>query len=419
MYFQFSALHQSKQYTPPTSQRWNSIMRAIILLFASTFLSLCGFFMLIPLLVIRMNGMGLGAAEIGAITALVWLGIFAITPWAGRLVQVLGRRRTFVVSAGIPFAAALGFLLTETLWVWGLLLLLDGMASGVRWVLSEATMAELAPPERRGRIVGLFETMVGATFVVGPLILQLTGTEGLTGFAAGAALAGLGFGLTLLLPGLPEMDAAQANSPHTGLRGTWAAMAAAPAVMIAGFVGGFFESGLTGILPLLGLSLGWAAGLATALVAASGLGSSVAMVPVGEAADRFGLRKVSLLCAWLTLAASLSLPLATSQPNLAWGIAFLWGGAGGALYTLAMVNIGHRLQGLALINTTGVLIMAYTAGGIVAPILGGAALQWMPQWGLAALLIAVSVAGVLALWFQRPAQHAQPQTTSRMEAPLY
>jgi TRAP-type C4-dicarboxylate transport system permease large subunit len=77
-------------------------------------------------------------------------------------------------------------------------------------------------------------------------------------------------------------------------------------------------------------------------------------------------------------------------------IAFLWGGAGGALYTLAMVEIGHRHKGVALVNATAVLVLSYTVGGTLAPVLGAAALQWDAQRAFPALLAGVAVCAWMA-----------------------
>jgi hypothetical protein len=74
------------------------------------------------------------------------------------------------------------------------------------------------------------------------------------------------------------------------------------------------------------------------------------------------------------------------------------GVAGGGLYTVAMIDIGHRHQGVALVSATSVLVMSYTLGGMMAPALGGVALQWSPQWGFPVLLAAWAVVGTLALW---------------------
>ena len=54
--------------------------------------------------------------------------------------------------------------------------------------------------------------------------------------------------------------------------------------MLAGFVGGFFESGLTSTLPLYGLALGLGATAAALLVSASGLGSALMMLKLQLAA---------------------------------------------------------------------------------------------------------------------------------------
>ncbi|OYW32181.1 MAG: hypothetical protein B7Z51_03795, partial [Methyloversatilis sp. 12-65-5] len=90
-----------------------------------------------------------------------------------------------------------------------------------------------------------------------------------------AALTGFVFGLgwSLLIPRLPA--AADAHDAKVGLSGVWHALRAHPLIMTVGFVGGFFESGLTSILPLYGLALGLGATAAALLVSASGLGSAI------------------------------------------------------------------------------------------------------------------------------------------------
>ena len=67
------------------------------------------------------------------------------------------------------------------------------------------------------------------------------------------------------------------------------------------------------------------------------------------------------------------------------------------VYTVAMIDIGHRHQGVALVSATAVLVMSYTAGGVLAPALGAAALQWAPVFGFPALLIVIASAGLWRL----------------------
>jgi MFS family permease len=287
------------------------------------------------------------------------------------------------------------------------------MASGLRWVLAEAVVAEFAPPHQRGRMVGLFETMVGTTFVIGPALLALVGPTNPMGLWMVLGFLLLGLVGSLWIPPLPP--AADAHEARVGLRGVWHALRAHPLIMTIGFVGGFFESGLTSILPLYGLALGMGATAAALLVSASGLGSALMMLPAGMAADRLAQRapaggehaaRLTILhaCALLTLAATALIPFVAGAPWLAAVVAFVWGGAGGSLYTLAMIDIGSREQGITLVNSTAVLVLSYTLGGTLAPALGGAMLDWAPVIGFPALLLAVAGPG---WWMLRQARRAQ------------
>ena len=82
---------------------------------------------------------------------------------------------------------------------------------------------------------------------------------------------------------------------------------------------------------------------------------------------------------------------------LVWPMACIWGAAGGALYTLAMIDIGAREKGITLINSTAVLVLTYTLGGLVASATSGLLLDWSADLGFPALLMGVAALGLAAL----------------------
>ena len=382
--------------------------RGLVAIFGATFCELVGVFMLSPLLLLRLKDGGMSTATAGLFAATAWVGIFLMTPLASALTRRLGRRPTLWLSALVPVLTSLGFAFTQAPAVWFVLHLVAGMAGGLRWVLAEAIVAECSPGHQRGRNVGLFETMVGATFVIGPALLAWVGAQSDTALWLAIGFMALGLGWSLLIPPLP--DAHDAHDARVGLGGVWHALWAHPMVMAVGFIGGFFESGLTAMLPLYGLALGLGATAAALLVSASGLGSALMMLPAGELADRMAQhprqrwgnaaqsrRRLMRACAGLTLLATLVIPLVAGSPWLAVPVVFFWGGAGGCLYTLAMIDIGSREQGITLVNSTAVLVMSYTLGGVLAPALGAAALQWSPTVGFPALLLLVAGAGYALL----------------------
>jgi MFS family permease len=376
--------------------------RGLWVIFGSTFFELVGYFMLLPLLLLRLKGDGVSTSLAGLFAASGWVGVFLITPFASAITQRLGRRPTLWLAATVPVVSTAGFLFTDWLPAWFLFDFIAGAASGLRWVLAEAVVAEFAPPHQRGRMVGLFETMVGTTFVIGPALLAFVGPQ--NPVALWLVLGSMAIGLlwSLQIPPLP--DAADAHEARVGLHGVWHALRAHPIIMSVGFVGGFFESGLTSILPLYGLTLGLGATAAALLVSASGLGSALMMLPAGLAADRMAGHPrwgdahrarlaILRLCAAVTLAATALIPFVAGTPWLAAAVAFVWGGAGGSLYTLAMIDIGSREQGITLVNSTAVLVLSYTLGGVLAPALGAAMLDWAPVIGFPALLLAVAGPG--------------------------
>ena len=392
---------------PPAGQ--GGARTGLLAIFGSTFLELSGYFRLAPWLLLRLKEAELATWLAGLFAATAWLGIFLVTPFASAVTRALGRRPTLWLSGLVPVLAGLAFGLSEDLSFWFGMQLLAGMASGLRWVLAEAVVAEFAPAAQRGRWIGIFETMVGSTFVVGPSLLAWIGPQSVQSLWAAVSLMLAGLIWSLLIPPLPpEHDAHEAE---VGWRGVWRALRAHPVIMLAGFAGGFFESGLPAILPLCGLALGLGAAASALLVSASGLGSAILMLPTGLLADRLGrhgpggfwgdARQTRLqlmrLFAAITLAGSLLLPWVADRPALAWPVAFVWGGAGGCLYTLAMIDIGSRERGITLVNSTAVLVLSYTLGGVLAPALGAAALQWSPRLGFPALLLGVAAAGLAML----------------------
>lgn len=370
--------------------------RSLVALFAATFAELAGLFMFGPLMLLTLKARGLDTASVGAFAALQWAGLLVATPFASTWVARLGPRRALLVSGAVPLATVAGMVITRDLALWAVLYFVGGLASALRWILAEATVAELAPAARRGRVMGLFAMMIGLTFMAGPALLSALLAAGLGLVPAGwVAVALVALGLVLLLPvRLPPAAPRGTEAAVAGWRGTWAALRAAPVVMLTGFVGGFFESGLAGLLPLYGLSIGLSAAASALLVSASGLGSTVLAALAGEGADRLGATPLRRACAAVCIAGTLALPLVSTWPALAGVIAFLWGGAGAALYTLAMVQIGARHQGVALVNSTAVLVLAYTAGGMLAPAAGALMLQCSPALGFPALLLAVAALGL-------------------------
>ncbi len=113
--------------------------------------------------------------------------------------------------------------------------------------------------------------------------------------------------------------------------------------------------------------------------------------------------KLYRICGIITLAASLLLPFLITQPYLIWVLLFVLGATAGAIYTIALVQIGQYFKGNELIIANAAAAMLWGIGNLSGPLLAGVATSISPV-GLPVLLV-LSV--TVFLWFTREKYSAQ------------
>ncbi len=119
-----------------------------------------------------------GPLDAGNVAVGVVIGSYAITglllrPFAGRVADRRGRKPA--VLAGSLLVAAAGFLYLLPFGVVGLIAarLVLGAGEGTVFTAGSAWIVDIAPPDRRGRVIGLYGLAVWAGLSVGPLAGEL------------------------------------------------------------------------------------------------------------------------------------------------------------------------------------------------------------------------------------------------------
>lgn len=135
------------------------------------------------------------------------VGCYAITglvcrPFAGRLADTRGRRRAVLLGCCLSAAAGLIYLVPAGLAGLILARLVLGAGEGTLFTAGSAWIVDLAPPDRRGRVIGLYGLAVWSGLSVGPLlgtvVLGAAGYE--TVWILAAALPALGAAVALRVP---------------------------------------------------------------------------------------------------------------------------------------------------------------------------------------------------------------------------
>jgi MFS family permease len=387
----------------------------LTLMLTAALLEMSGYFMLSPLLVLSLNAKGVPHSVIGLFSAMSWIALLLSAPFAAGWVARLGTQTTLRLCALLPLIAAIMYSLSSALWLWFVIAFTGSLASSLRWICSESTVAALASDETRARWVSAYSSMMGLTFIVGPALLSvlITDKASMNAGVNGGANSGIsnsvigqmpwivalvliasGAALTFLLR-LPNDDRVSNTASSTPLSDLLNAAKTTPHMVLAGLLGGFFEVGLNGVLPLYGLSLGWSAAQSTVLVSVSAIGGILGVVLTGWATGTRSRAKLMVMASGLLVFACAMQWAVSALPQIAWLVVALWGAVGASLYILVMVQVGADYVGQALIQRTALLVMSYTVGGLLAPALGGWALQLSQAHnGLAFQLLTGTVASV-------------------------
>jgi len=348
-----------------------------------------------PLFTILMQRQGMSPALIGLSAAMMPLGLVvsaSLVPVAVRLVGARG------LAVGCALAAGLCFLLIGSLqnWVaWYLLRFMIGFVINPLYILGEVWALALAPPSRRGRIMGVFNAVMGGGYAVGPLALALVGTQGLapflvgvTGFVACAVILAL---VSRRLAGFEQQEGEKTG----GL--IWFA-GLAPALLTAVGLAAATQQSTYALMPVFGAAYGLAEAALAALVTALSIGNIFLQIPLGLAAERFGGRAMIIACASMTAICALLMPIAILSPAI-WPLLVIMGGVGYGVYTMALVELGTRFKGGALVAGNAAFALMWGVGGIVGPPGAGFAIEAAGPLGLPVMLATLSFGLVaFALW---------------------
>jgi MFS family permease len=327
-----------------------------------------------PLLALILARAGHSEVTIGVSAAMTPLGLIVSAPLWPALAHRIGAWNAAIgsVAGTILFFVALGMF--QSVEVWYPLRFGLGMFVGGVFIISETWINQLATERTRGRIVGIYTTVLSLGFALGPVTLTLTGIEGWPPFLVGAlALAMAGIILVRLRRAMP-VSGEEARASMLDF------LPLAPALLVAVGVFGYFDQAALSLLPVYSLSHGMSQNLATIALAVLVGGNVFLQMPIGWLADHMPRRLLMCLCAAGAAACGAALPFVIGHPLLLWPLLFVWGGVAFGTYTAAMAELGQRFSGSLLLAGNAAFALMWGVGGIIGPPVSGGAMElWGPE----------------------------------------
>jgi MFS family permease len=299
----------------------------------------------------------------------------------------------FILASVVAGSAlTVAYTLSEGPVAWFVLTLLHGAVSGVPWVVSEIWMNVVVEESRRGRVMGIYATMVALGMALGPFVLQLVGVYGPAPFLTSAALA-----LLVALPLLPYWKKAPVIE-HAADSGYMVVVVAVPLAMLAAFVCGLGEQVAFSFLPVYAVGAGVSAQTGALWLSAFVIGNVILQWPIGWMADHFDRRAVLAGCTLASAILVALLPAVSAQSPIIAGVIMLWGGLSFAIYPVGLALLGQRFGGGDIARANTAFSMLYILGGLIGRPLAGAAMDAVGDPGLGwTLALFYSIAAVAAL----------------------
>lgn len=357
---------------------------------------------LVPLITLNLAHRGIDATLIGLNAAMFPLAVLVTGPLLPRLIHRLGAVGSMVLGLAVITVSTMLFPLLPFLPAWFLLRFITGMAGAVPWVVSETWLNMVATERDRGRIMGIYATVLAAGFAIGPAIIGAVGAEGWLPFLIVALAVGLSILPILLAKNLAPAMPERSEAPLSDI------VRAQPLVMMAALCGGVMDFALFALLPVYGLRHGLDQASAVFMITVFIGGNVLLQIPIGWLADHTNRLTVLFACILFSLMGALLLPLAIAQPILLYWLVFFWGGSLFAIYTIGLGLLGDGFPRAQLAAANVVFVMVYEIGSAGGPTLAGTAIDVFGPEGLTTVVAIAATALAVAFIRLRPVPPIRP-----------
>ena len=354
----------------------------------------------LPLIALWMETLEVSFQQIGIVSGASALGIICSAYFAPHLAQKYGYVVTINIGLIIAAIMTVLFRYTEYYAAWLAIRFIGGLGLGLHWVLTEAWLANIVSDHGRTRVMAIYATAISVGFAAGPGIIWLFGFVTPTPFYLIAAF--------LLIAALPiyTLRGHEPNAEFSSGGSPLLLIRRAPTVASACIVAGGVDLALISLVPaMVARSPGAEPVLALSLVPAMALGTMLLQYPIAIMADRYGLRKVSIIIATTGLSFCSLIPFFLDSIIIAIGVAFLGAGLVYGLYSIGLAMLSKRFTGGEIVAANAGFVIIFEAANLMGPGIAGVLLDMNIRLGLPIFMISIGVFYLVISWVRR---HANP-----------
>ena len=171
----------------------------------------------------------------------------------------------------------------------------------------------------------------------------------------------------------------------------------APTVSAAVLLFAFLDGSGLSMLPLFGLRYGHTEAVAALMISVMIGGNIILQLPLGWLADRVDREHLLKACGVGFTIAAVLLPLVVTSHWL-WPVLILLGISAGGVYTLALIIVGQRFQGVDLVTANAAFGVIWGLGSLLGPLCAGLGMRALDPDGLPLTWAAAGIIFLLLSW---------------------
>jgi MFS family permease len=276
---------------------------------------------------------------------------------------------------------------TTSLLVWFPLRFMFGIATGALFTISEAWILTFAGSGNRGRIMGIYTSVMAISFSVGPFLLPFTGTAGWLPWLIGILCLCLG---TLPLAFVRVSD----DLFRDEIGGNFLRVVKrAPLLLFAVGSATLFDSVFISFFTIFGLRSGLTLQTASWVLGVGIVGNILFLSLIGMLADKWSRLGVVVCSAIITVILAIAL-IFVVHSWLIWPVVILLSTTAFSVYVVSLATMGDTFKGADLIAGSAAFSAMWGVGGLIGPPIVGAAID---AFGVNAMPISLAAFYVVLL----------------------
>jgi MFS family permease len=353
------------------------VLISIAPLLAGTALLQLGNGALGTLLALGMSAQGVPTWVIGAVGTAYFSGLIAGTFFAHRLISNVGHIRAYAALGSTFSAATLAHPFLPDPVAWGALRFIEGFCVSGLFMCTESWLNERATNKVRGSIFSIYQITVYSALGSGQFLLNLGSIEGFGLFVVASIMVSL----AVVPVAITRVEAPQL--PELTRFGFARLYAISPLGVVGCFAAGLVLGAFYGLGPVYAQQIGLDIPATTQFMGITIVGGLLLQWPIGRLSDHFDRRTVMIGLCLATFAVSLAIVFATGRTVV--GLLVLgpvFGGVVFTLYPLAVAHANDYIESRHLVSASGGLVIAYSIGAGIGPLLAAALMTVTGPMGL-------------------------------------